>query len=150
MSLQIFWFCLIAVLWGGYFLLEGFDFGVGMLLPVLATEWGVLAWSLREAVTTWQARYGQRAWLRQLDPEVTGEMEDGVLRTIARLDGTPFPSTTRLASRWLLGRAPVNVDPSYYQGEAPALLDRLDEVRRLQERAPVSVPRAALRLDLVE
>src|SRR5204862_6331714 len=24
-----------AVLWGGYFLLEGFDFGVGMLLPFL-------------------------------------------------------------------------------------------------------------------
>jgi cytochrome bd ubiquinol oxidase subunit II len=33
MDLQIFWFCLIAVLWSGYFLLEGFDFGVGMLLP---------------------------------------------------------------------------------------------------------------------
>jgi cytochrome bd ubiquinol oxidase subunit II len=35
MDLQIFWFCLIAVLWAGYFLLEGFDFGVGMLLPFL-------------------------------------------------------------------------------------------------------------------
>src|SRR5690349_12510524 len=35
MDLQILWFCLIAVLWGGYFLLEGFDFGVGMLLPFL-------------------------------------------------------------------------------------------------------------------
>jgi cytochrome bd ubiquinol oxidase subunit II len=34
-GLQTFWFCLIAVLWGGYFLLEGFDFGVGMLLPWL-------------------------------------------------------------------------------------------------------------------
>ena len=33
MDLQILWFCLIAVLWSGYFLLEGFDFGVGMLLP---------------------------------------------------------------------------------------------------------------------
>ena len=33
MDLQIFWFVLIAVLWSGYFLLEGFDFGVGMLLP---------------------------------------------------------------------------------------------------------------------
>ncbi|MET0200552.1 MAG: cytochrome d ubiquinol oxidase subunit II, partial [Gaiellaceae bacterium] len=29
------WFCIIAGLWAGYFLLEGFDFGVGMLLPVL-------------------------------------------------------------------------------------------------------------------
>ncbi len=35
MTLELFWFCLIAVLWGGYFLLEGFDFGVGMLLPVV-------------------------------------------------------------------------------------------------------------------
>jgi cytochrome bd ubiquinol oxidase subunit II len=35
MNLQILWFCLIAVLWGGYFVLEGFDFGVGMLLPFL-------------------------------------------------------------------------------------------------------------------
>jgi cytochrome d ubiquinol oxidase subunit II len=33
MDLQIFWFVLIAVLWSAYFLLEGFDFGVGMLLP---------------------------------------------------------------------------------------------------------------------
>jgi cytochrome d ubiquinol oxidase subunit II len=35
MDLQTLWFCLIAVLWGGYFLLEGFDFGVGLLLPFL-------------------------------------------------------------------------------------------------------------------
>src|SRR5215469_13299820 len=38
MGLQIFWFVLIAVLWGGYFLLEGFDFGVGMLLPFLPRD----------------------------------------------------------------------------------------------------------------
>jgi len=30
------WFLLIALLWVGYLVLEGFDFGVGMLLPVLA------------------------------------------------------------------------------------------------------------------
>src|SRR3954452_14385604 len=35
MTLEIVWFCLIAVLWSGYFVLEGFDFGVGMLLPFL-------------------------------------------------------------------------------------------------------------------
>ena len=35
MDLQTLWFVLIAVLWSGYFLLEGFDFGVGMLLPFL-------------------------------------------------------------------------------------------------------------------
>ena len=33
--LQQVWFGLIAVLWIGYFVLEGFDFGVGILLPVL-------------------------------------------------------------------------------------------------------------------
>jgi cytochrome d ubiquinol oxidase subunit II len=38
MDLQIFWFVLIAVLWSGYFLLEGFDFGVGMLLPFLPKD----------------------------------------------------------------------------------------------------------------
>jgi cytochrome bd ubiquinol oxidase subunit II len=38
MDLQTLWFILIAVLWSGYFLLEGFDFGVGMLLPVLPRD----------------------------------------------------------------------------------------------------------------
>jgi hypothetical protein len=68
---------------------------------------GVQLHDLRDAVTIWVTKYGQRAWLRQLEPAATREMEDAVLRTIARLDGTPFPSTTRLASRWLLGRAPA-------------------------------------------
>jgi len=35
MDLNILWFVLIAVLFTGYFVLEGFDFGVGMLLPFL-------------------------------------------------------------------------------------------------------------------
>lgn len=35
MGLQEFWFILIAVLFVGYFVLEGFDFGVGMLFPAL-------------------------------------------------------------------------------------------------------------------
>ena len=34
-TLRIIWFALIGVLWTGYLVLEGFDFGVGMLLPVL-------------------------------------------------------------------------------------------------------------------
>ena len=38
MELTTVWFALIAVLWIGYFILEGFDFGVGMLLPVLAQD----------------------------------------------------------------------------------------------------------------
>jgi cytochrome d ubiquinol oxidase subunit II len=35
MDLQILWFVIIAFFWSGYFLLEGFDFGVGILLPFL-------------------------------------------------------------------------------------------------------------------
>ena len=35
MDLTLVWFVLIAVLWTGYFVLEGFDFGVGMLLGPL-------------------------------------------------------------------------------------------------------------------
>ena len=38
MSLPEVWFLLIAIFWGGYFLLEGFDFGVGMLLPFLGRD----------------------------------------------------------------------------------------------------------------
>lgn len=38
MELTTVWFCLIAALWIGYFALEGFDFGVGMLMPVLARD----------------------------------------------------------------------------------------------------------------
>ena len=82
---------------------------LGRSLPDLWTgsrHRGVQLHDLHDAVVVWATRYAQRAWLRQLDPAVTSEMEDAVLRTIARLDGTPFPSTTRLVSRWLLGRAP--------------------------------------------
>ena len=70
---------------------------------------GVQLHVLRDAVLTWGRRYGQQAWLRQLhhpDGDLTREQEDALLRAVARLDGTPFPSTTRLASRWLRGRVP--------------------------------------------
>lgn len=35
MDLNILWFALVAVLFVGFFILEGFDYGVGMLLPVI-------------------------------------------------------------------------------------------------------------------
>lgn len=38
MELEIIWFVLIAVLFTGYFFLEGFDFGVGIALPFLADD----------------------------------------------------------------------------------------------------------------
>ena len=59
---------------------------------------------LRSAVEQWGIRYHQHTWLRQLDCPVTREMEDALLRTIARMNGTPFPATAALAGRWLRGR----------------------------------------------
>ncbi|GIH22900.1 hypothetical protein Aph01nite_12100 [Acrocarpospora phusangensis] len=82
---------------------------LGRSLPDMWTgtrQRGVQLHDLREAVVVWANRYGQRGWLRQLEPQVTPEMEDAALRTVARLDGTPFPSTARLAGRWLRGRLP--------------------------------------------
>ena len=70
---------------------------------------GVQLHDLSDAVCVWRKRYGQQAWLRQLvgpadDGGVTREMEDAVLRTIARLDGKPFPTTRRLARGWVNGK----------------------------------------------
>ncbi len=82
---------------------------LGRSLPDLwsgSHQRGAQLHDLRAAVTVWATRYGQRAWLRQLDRPVTRGMEDAVLRTVARLDGTPFPSMSRLAWRWLRGRVP--------------------------------------------
>jgi hypothetical protein len=83
---------------------------LGRSLPDMWTgnhQRGVQLHDLRDAVRVWGDKYGQRAWLRQLQPAVTREMEDAILQTVARLDGTPFPSTARLAARWLGGRVPV-------------------------------------------
>src|SRR5512136_1384223 len=38
MDLNTIWFILIAVLYTGFFVLEGFDFGVGMLVPFLTKD----------------------------------------------------------------------------------------------------------------
>jgi hypothetical protein len=65
---------------------------------------GVQLHDLHDAVRQWHDRYGQQAWIRQIAPEVTRPMEDALLRTVAQMDGTPFPSTAGLASRWVRGR----------------------------------------------
>ncbi|MEA2023870.1 MAG: cytochrome d ubiquinol oxidase subunit II [Actinomycetota bacterium] len=38
LNLETLWFVLIAVLWTGFFFLEGFDFGVGILLPFIGKD----------------------------------------------------------------------------------------------------------------
>jgi cytochrome d ubiquinol oxidase subunit II len=60
MDLQIFWFCLIAVLWGGYFVLEGFDFGVGMLLPFVPRDEGERGAMFEAIGPVWD---GNEVWL---------------------------------------------------------------------------------------
>jgi hypothetical protein len=77
---------------------------------------GVQLHDLRDAVSVWANRYGQRGWLRQLDEPVTKEMEDKALRVVARLDGTPFPSSAQLAWRWIRGRVP-QVRPPWRDAE---------------------------------
>ncbi len=89
---------------------------------------GVQLHDLRDAVCVWANRYGQRAWLRQLDPPADGEMERAVLRTIARLDGTPFPSTAQLAWRWVRGRVPALPRPGRLSALARSI--RLPELPR--------------------
>jgi hypothetical protein len=91
---------------------------------------GVQLHDLRAAVTVWADRYGQRAWLRQLEPPAGPEVEEAVLRTIARLDGTPFPSTAGLASRWLRGRVPS--PPSRLSLSQLPSLSRLPSVAKLR------------------
>lgn len=58
--LQGFWFGLIAVLWAGFLVLEGFDFGVGMLLPVVAHTDDDRRIALRSIGPVWD---GNEVWL---------------------------------------------------------------------------------------
>jgi cytochrome d ubiquinol oxidase subunit II len=55
-----FWFWTIAVLWAGFVLLEGFDFGVGALLPVLARDETDRRMVLRTIGPVWD---GNEVWL---------------------------------------------------------------------------------------
>ena len=60
MELTTLWFALIAVLWIGYFVLEGFDFGVGMLLPFLGRDEPERRSMLRTIGPVWD---GNEVWL---------------------------------------------------------------------------------------
>jgi len=60
MDLETFWFVLIAVLWAGYFALEGFDFGVGMLLPWVGRDDDDRSTMLRTIGPVWDAN---EVWL---------------------------------------------------------------------------------------
>ena len=60
MDLPLLWFVLIAVLWTGYLALEGFDFGVGMLLRTFARDERERRVLLRTIGPVWD---GNEVWL---------------------------------------------------------------------------------------
>jgi cytochrome d ubiquinol oxidase subunit II len=60
MELTTVWFALIAVLWIGYFVLEGFDFGVGILLPLLGRDEPERRSMLRTIGPVWD---GNEVWV---------------------------------------------------------------------------------------
>jgi hypothetical protein len=81
---------------------------LGRSLPDVWTgerQRGVQLHQLRDAVTTWNERYGQRAWVRHLEGgTIARHHEDRLMEVIDRYDGRPFPTSLGLARRWLNGR----------------------------------------------
>ena len=60
MHLTTVWFAVIAFLWTGYFVLEGFDFGVGMLLPFVPRDEGERSAMFESIGPVWD---GNEVWL---------------------------------------------------------------------------------------
>ena len=58
--MQGFWFGVIAILWAGFFVLEGFDYGVGMLLPLVGKTNEDRQIALRSIGPVWD---GNEVWL---------------------------------------------------------------------------------------
>jgi hypothetical protein len=81
---------------------------LGRSLPDVWTgqhQRGVQLHMLTDAVRTWEERYKQRGWMRQLKGgAVSREQEDRLMETIERFDGRPFPTTPGLVRQWLVGR----------------------------------------------
>jgi cytochrome d ubiquinol oxidase subunit II len=60
MTLAAFWFLVLVVLWTGFLLLEGFDFGVGMLHGVVGRDEGGRQVAVRAISPVWD---GNEVWL---------------------------------------------------------------------------------------
>ena len=81
---------------------------LGRSLPDVWTgqrQRGVQLHRLSDAVTTWNARYRQRAWVRQLSGPIERYHEDRLMEIIDRFDGRPFPNTLNLIKGWLTSKA---------------------------------------------
>ncbi|GLP74086.1 hypothetical protein TUM20983_11960 [Mycobacterium antarcticum] len=105
------------------------------------THRGVQLNDLRQAVERWMLTYGQRCWLRQMTPYASRAQEDALLRVIARMDGTAFPTTAKLTARWFRGRVPTVAD---WTRGIPILDDQVKKAARkkLAERREVGLETA--------
>ena len=80
---------------------------LGRSLPDVWTgerQRGVQLHRLAEAVAQWNERYGQRAWIRQLQGPIERHHEDRLMQVIDDFDGRAFPSPLGLARSWASGR----------------------------------------------
>lgn len=59
---------------------------------------------LEDAARTWVLRYGQKAYVRHMEPPATRDMEDAALAVVQDYSGRPFPRSRQLAKHWALGR----------------------------------------------
>src|SRR5690242_6256441 len=60
MTIVAFWFVVLAVVWTGFLLLEGFDFGVGMLHGVVGRDEAGRDLAIRTIGPVWD---GNEVWL---------------------------------------------------------------------------------------
>jgi len=80
---------------------------LGRSLPDVWTgerQRGVQLHRLEQAVTQWNERYGQRAWVRPLRGTLQREHEDRLIEVIDKFDGRAFPTSLGLVRGWVTGR----------------------------------------------
>ena len=111
---------------------------LGRSLPDVWTgerQRGVQLHLLERSRQTWRERYGQRAWVRQLEGTIERPHEDRLMEVIERFDGRPFPTTPGLVTA--VGR-PVGPAPLVVAGD-----DLLRRARRHDLPAHGSPPQPA-------
>ncbi len=101
---------------------------------------GVQLNDARQVVERWVHNYHQRCWFRELTPYANRDQEDRALKVVARMDGTPFPSTARLTGRWFRGR----VNAADFTRGIPFLHSKVREAtqRRKKEKLQVGLETA--------
>jgi hypothetical protein len=80
---------------------------LGRSLPDVWTgrrQRGVQLHHLPDAVSTWNERYRQQAWVRQLTGPIERHHEDRLMEIIARFDGRAFPTAPGLIKHAATGR----------------------------------------------